>query len=215
MNAQEEEGDIDLRLLRPGSESTRPGETRTARAADSTTRDGRSSQKRLAFDDEDLVRQYAREFLPSSFGMRGTCLFWCLVRPTLAMRTTSCRNRSTTFTTQNLTATSDYLFGTYIDVVASPKADAGSSRVQDDCQQMPKKKQALGSSKATLLGWPTEFDMIYTSLCLAVVAYLCQQVHHPPEEGTTHRHWVAAVVSMGPLLGAIMLWIWKDRRASW
>ena len=55
MNAQEEEDDIDLRLLRPGPLSTRLGETRTGRAADSTTRDGKSSQKRLAFDDEDLV----------------------------------------------------------------------------------------------------------------------------------------------------------------
>ena len=55
MNAQEEENDIDLRLLRPGPHSTRPGESRVGRAADSTTRDGKSSQKRLAFDDEDLV----------------------------------------------------------------------------------------------------------------------------------------------------------------
>jgi hypothetical protein len=56
MNAQEEEDDIDLRLLRPGHQSTRPGETRIGRAADSTTRDGRSSQKRLAFDEEDLAQ---------------------------------------------------------------------------------------------------------------------------------------------------------------
>ena len=55
MNAQEEEDDIDLRLLRPGPHTTRPGETRIGRAADSTTRDGRSSQKRLAFDDDDTV----------------------------------------------------------------------------------------------------------------------------------------------------------------
>ena len=55
MNAQEEEDGIDLRLLRPGRQTTRPGETRIGRAADSTTRDGKSSQKRLAFDDEDTV----------------------------------------------------------------------------------------------------------------------------------------------------------------
>ena len=54
MNVQDEEDDIDLRLLQPGSESARPGAPIIGRANSSTNRDGRSSQKRLAFEDDDL-----------------------------------------------------------------------------------------------------------------------------------------------------------------
>ena len=51
---QDEEDDIDIRLLRPGSEPVRPGAPLISRANSSTNRDGRSSQKRLTFDDENL-----------------------------------------------------------------------------------------------------------------------------------------------------------------
>ena len=51
---QDEEDDIDLRLLRPGSESVRPGATLIGQANSTTHRDGRSSQKRPSFDDGNL-----------------------------------------------------------------------------------------------------------------------------------------------------------------
>jgi sterol desaturase/sphingolipid hydroxylase (fatty acid hydroxylase superfamily) len=103
----------------------------------------------------------------------------------------------------------DYLFGTYCDVVA-PKGKAGDSgRIQDDCQ----KRAATASSKANLLGWPSEFDTIYTCICLGVVAYLFKQVQ--TDAASRHRHWVAFVVSFGPLIGSIFLWAWKDSKVSW
>lgn len=112
----------------------------------------------------------------------------------------------------------DHLFGTFTDRVVTGEVEDDGSTAKKDSAGSPKARTA--SSRATLLGRPQAYDLMFATACLAVAVYLCRGamggdvLDSANRLPISERHLRAAVAAFGPLIAAMALWAWRDS-ASW